>query len=118
MHRFISALLIILIISFIYKTFTRCPYFNGELFTVKRRSHFDSNPSIQHPIGCGWKVILSKRCPYCVKQVNLLNALYPSFNGLEYDKPSNVVPTWYNTTTGETREGFQDEKSLRVMFTC
>lgn len=76
---------------------------------------------------CGWTVYLSRGCPACVTQMNLLQGTgFTKY--VVYDKgvvtggftttpplQYNTIPAfpyWHNTCTGETREGVQTAASF------
>lgn len=60
----------------------------------------------------GWEVIVSDRCPYCIKQREILTAHFPTFKNIFNDKPANVVPTWRNTKTGQELPGMMTYEKL------
>ena len=63
----------------------------------------------------GWVVYLSRSCPYCVRQVDMLNKEFPNFHNKHYDVPTDVVPKWVNTITGEVKPGMQSLDILKHM---
>lgn len=64
---------------------------------------------------CGWKVVVSQTCPYCIKQKEILNQYFPTFNNFDYTTPMPSVPTWINTKTNDIKQGLQSYDTLLNM---
>ena len=71
----------------------------------------------------GWVLLSKTRCRFCKIQKAILGSDYPCTiecdGGVvpEFVKGmvTLVFPTWYNTQTGEVREGVQEKEELREM---
>ena len=83
-----------------------------------KRSHFGSTEQMDPLTKCGWEVIVSPTCPYCVKQKQILSQHFPTFKNIHTDKPAEVVPTWHNTKTGKKVLGMQTYEELLAMTKC
>lgn len=85
-----------------------------------KRSHFDNEPKTEmDPLTkCGWEVIVSPTCPYCVRQKQILAHHFPTFKNIYDNKPAEVVPTWVNTKTGRKMPGMQTYEQLLAMTNC
>lgn len=70
-------------------------------------------PAPEDPLTAnGWEVIVSDSCPYCIKQKEILAQHFPTFKNIFNNKPTNVVPTWRNTKTGQEIPGMLSYETL------
>lgn len=67
---------------------------------------------------CGWLVVMSPACHYCIKQKEILKEYFPLFNNINYDLPVNAVPTWINIKTKKIVPGLQTYDKLLKMANC
>lgn len=111
----ISAIVVI-VLFIVYKNLNYKNVVGGEedSESFKNEHYQDMDPLTK----CGWEVYVTNTCPYCVKQKQILNEHYPTFNNIYTDRPVTAVPTWYNTKTQETKTGMQTYESLLAMTKC
>ena len=81
---------------------------------IKQENFEDIDPLTK----CGWEVIVSPTCPWCIKQKEVLSKHFPLFKNIFTDKPAEAVPMWVNNKTGDTIPGFQTYEKLLNMIKC
>ena len=100
------------------------------LFMIYKNMSFGSNSLIDDDVEefkqkenvdpltkCGWEVIISPTCPWCVKQKQILDQHFPTFKNIYTDKPADAVPLWVNKN-GNKIPGFQTYEKLMSMANC
>jgi hypothetical protein len=113
----VAIIVAVIIIFFIYKS---------KLFQVENYKGIDNfkmdnieNLDDVDPLTkCGWEVYVSPTCPYCVRQKSILSKHFPTFKNIFTDKPTDVVPTWYNVKTKQKIPGMQSYEKLLEMTKC
>lgn len=110
------SVMVVVILFIIYRHMSTSNIYEeeSEMFRYKREP-FQDIDSLEK---CGWEVYVSPSCPYCVRQKAILVEHFPNFKSMYTDKPAEVVPTWYNTKTKETKLGMQTLESLKNMVKC
>lgn len=114
----IAAAFVALILFILYRSM----FFTGMTGSTERMESFeDTKPFIEDVdklTKCGWEVHVRPTCPYCIRQKSILEQHFPKFKNIFEDRPAEVVPTWYNTKTGQKIPGMQTPEKLSQMASC
>lgn len=112
---------VIVIVIIIFKLMTVFSYKKVVCETFEPPQQVSEAPIVEDfdPLTkCGWEVVISPTCPYCIRQKAILNEYFPKFNSFYTDRPVEAVPTWINTKTGQKVPGMQTVESLQRMAAC
>lgn len=91
---------------------------DSELSESFKKSHFDNDNNNDPLSKCGWEVVVSETCPYCVQQKQILSTHFPNFKNISTNKPVEAVPTWINNKTGQMLPGLKTYDALMEMIIC
>lgn len=111
----VVATIVVIVLFILYKNMAKTGV-DAEDTTDDFKSNFEED--IDPLSKCGWEVIMSPSCPYCIRQKQILERHFPKFDKIFTDKPAEAVPTWVNTKTGKRIPGMQTYDRLLSMARC